>query len=210
MISPIIDYLMPAIEQLNWVGKSAGLVKTFYMNKLINEDGEKAVYKEFRYPVACNVTHADCLTGKYKDLIPNSDYTSVVYFEDFGGRIVNTIRHERADHLNFVHKVRLVVWYNLNRFETSACSLDNILVSQLLDVIPIENHIKFDNYITVNFELQSIPVKDRNIFSRYVYDYSIVDLLFHPYNYFALDFDVNYIMGVHCPEPELTIQDEPC
>lgn len=80
MNQAIANIIKEYIDELTFVDKIAGLVSTQYMT-VTGEDGAKVTKS---YPVACCTTAEDCKAGAYNDLTLNSDYKTVLYFEDGG------------------------------------------------------------------------------------------------------------------------------
>src|SRR5689334_9452165 len=82
MINDIGQILKSYIEPLGFIDKLGGVVRV--VTKSDTGDDGRVVRKSF--PVDCGVSNEDCLSGRYTDLMPNSKYLGVAYFEDHGIR----------------------------------------------------------------------------------------------------------------------------
>jgi hypothetical protein len=103
-IASIVKSYVMGIEMAD---KCAGLIRPV---TLMVGDVKKT------YPVAWDVSHAD-LKGRYNDLMPNSKYKSLMYFEDMG----TTWLERKGDNQYFDSRLRLIGWLNTSKFPSIKC-----------------------------------------------------------------------------------------
>ena len=189
MNQAIANIIKTHIEGLDFVDKIAGLVQTVYMD--VRGADNALVQKAF--PIACCVTADDCKEGAYNDLMPNSQYKTVIYFEDGG---VNFDRYE-GDWKYYTSRLRLVCWINVAKIlgdtcnTGDACTLSTHLIAEIIRALPTfqEHHNPFN---FVYSEVTSQAVRDNSIFGKYTFDEKHIQYLMYPYDYFALDIDTKF------------------
>lgn len=193
MNQAIADIIKGHIEDLDFVDKIAGLTSVSYFD-IKNKDGElvqKAV------PIACCVTADDCKQGAYNDLMPDSKYKTVIYFEDGGVKFVKRESHWKYYQSN----LRLVCWINVAKIKEDCCQQNNActmaahLIAEIVRVLPNfpENHTPFDQ---VYSEVMSQEVRSNSIFSQYTYDEKHIQYLMYPYDYFCLDIQTDFAICI--------------
>jgi hypothetical protein len=187
MNQKIANIIKGHISSLDFVDKLAGLVTTATLN--IGE-GDAKVQKSF--PVACCVTADDCKTGMYNDLVPDSKYKTVIYFEDGG------VSFEKAQGKwkYYDSTLRLVCWINVKKImgdtcDSQPCTLSSCIIAKIIRALPVnpENHSPFDH---VYSEVTDQVVRDASIFGRYTYNLTQAQYLMYPYDYFALTIKTSF------------------
>jgi hypothetical protein len=187
----IANIIKTQIDGLNFVDKIAGLVRAVKVD-VINENNIR-VTKTF--PVACDVTADECVKGRYQDLIPDSKYKSIVYFEDGG----TTMTGKDRDWILFRSNLTLVAWLNLQKIGCN-CTYSTAAILSIIASLP-EFPINETNglqQISINV-INEVP-KSFAIFSKYTYDEKISQFLLSPYDYFALNITADYRINVNCIE----------
>lgn len=191
MISKIANILKNNIEALEWIDKISGMVITVNVQEKV---GDNVITKS--YPVSCDITSDDCIKGHYKDLIPDSKKKSVVYFEDIGG--TQFVKQE-GNRLYYRASLRLVAWLNYKLLNEDSCGVASVCENTgdyVLSIIKSLSYMPFDED-----ELYGIKIyppkqaeKSSDIFGRYTYAEEAVQYLMYPFDYFALDFEVDFII----------------
>jgi hypothetical protein len=190
MNQAIANIIKEHIDGLDFVDKIAGLTAVTYFD-IKGSDGN-LVQKSF--PIACCVTADDCKEGAYNDLMPNSEYKTVIYFEDNGVSFVRSESHWKY----YTSNLRLVCWINIEKLTESGycksespCTYAAHIVAELIRAMPEfpENHFPFDH---VYSEVISQAVRSNSIFSAYTYDEKHSQYLMAPYDYFALDIQTTF------------------
>lgn len=188
MTADIAAILRSYVDNLSFVDKIGGLVKPL---ALVRTDGEKVVRKTI--PIDCNVTHAQCIKGRYTDLVPDSRYKSVIYFEDAGTSKLNDGRGD----FSFQSNLKLVCWLNLKKLGKDNCSVSALAIASILDVIP-NKYINSSPYTRILITCTGEDPKTPAIFSKYTYDENAIQYLMYPYDYFSLNFQVKYTIPRGC------------
>jgi len=178
------------VEPLGFSDKIAGLVQTIHLVERISDDKSK----KLSFPVSCDIQDLqDCVNnGRYKDLVPNDAYKSIVYFEDFG--LIKTGTRGKNDIYN--SRLRLVCWMNGQRLGKTDCSTASEAIKSILNVIP-RNNANYGEYQRLRISMRQQVVKSKAIFSKYTYN-DHMQYLIYPFDYFALDFDVSFHLNRDC------------
>ena len=189
MNQAIADIIRGYIEDLDFVDKIAGLtsVATFEVKGADNTLVQKTV------PIACCVTAEDCKQGAYNDLMPDSRYKTVIYFEDGGV----TFEQAEGKWKYYTSSLRLVCWINVAKLLAEcckggeACTLAAHLIAEIIRILPVfpENNSPFDH---VYSEVTSQVVRSADIFSAYTYDEKHSQYLMYPYDYFSLEITTKF------------------
>ncbi len=204
MNTVIANILKERIETLNWVDVCSGLVKEFIKTDTIIRNDKPIVIRK-TFPVSCDVTNADCVAGKYMDLVPNSRKRSIIYFEDYG---VRPIVQSNLD-FSWKSQLRLVCWVNMNKFDYNECSISALLIQSLLSKFPI-GFGNLGGFNRVGFSVAGEIPKDARIFSRYSYDESVTQYLVKPFDYFALNIETTFTTNPTCFDPIAIKADDSC
>ena len=190
MIDIVANILHDYIKNLAWADKTAALIR------VATRSTESGVRQYF--PVACQLTEAECNSGRYQDLMPDDRKKSVMYFEDNGG-----VQYKRsAGSVDYYEaKLRLVGWLNIKQLGQTDCSITSGAIGDILRAMPgkVAPHIASTYGLTnvlINFD--SEVKKDVNIFSKYSYNEAQSQYLLYPFDYFALDFSVDFAMNTDC------------
>lgn len=185
MIDKISYEIVKAIaENLTFADKWAGLVRPL----------RKKVQKtETVFPVAIN-TPTNCEQSDYQALVPDSSKRSVMYIEKNGNAEFENVN----SHFEQVsHKLRLVVWYNLDKITEGAYISEDVLVDQVLDLLPKKLSDALFTGVKQVHILPTTVTYGTEIVSQYTYNEIKSQFGTHPYGMFAIDLDVWYIT-THC------------
>ena len=194
MNKDIADIIVDKIAGLAWVEKYAGLTRPITISQP-NPNGATTPVKK-TFPVACNVTPEECdKKGLYNDLMPNSKYKSVMYFEDFGINITGSDAH----YINCQSTLRLVCWLNGKKLGYDGCGISSIAVMGILKVFAgMFNPFNEGNFVKIKIGAVSEAPKEPQIFTKYSYDESASQLLMYPFDYFALNLRVDFSIPFNC------------
>ena len=189
MNQAVADIIKEHIEGLDFVDKIAGLtsVLTFELN---DKDNNKVIKS---FPIACCVTADDCKEGAYNELMPDSAYKTVIYFED--GEMTFTKYEGRYKY--YSSTLRLVCWINVAKILSdtcktgTTCTLSSHLITEIIRALPRfpEDHTPFHQ---MYHEVTDQVVRDNSIFSKYTFDEKHVQYLMYPYDYFALTIKTDF------------------
>lgn len=196
MNNTIANILKGYIDDFTWIDKIAGLVQTANIQEKIGDN-----ITEKSYPIACDVTADACIKGHYKDLIPDSKKKSVLYFEDRGGV---QFESREGGKLRYTASLRLVGWLNLKLLledscgtSTGNCGVSGAYVIEIIKALP---YIPFDvgDFYSITIEPPSQVERSVDIFSRYTYSEEATQYLLYPFDFFALDIDVEFTIIPEC------------
>mgnify|MGYP007071610834 CR=1 FL=1 len=189
MNQAIADIIKGHIEDLDFVDKIAGLTAPLTF-EIKDKDGNMV---EKTVPVACCTTAEDCKQGAYNELMPDSSYKTVIYFEDGGV----TFEKRESNWAYYKSNLRLVCWINIEMITgvpcktESPCTYAAHIVAEIIRALPQfpETHFPFDR---VYSEITSQIVRSPSIFGAYTYDEKHSQYLMAPYDYFALQIETNF------------------
>lgn len=185
MNEKIAFILKSQIEGLNFVDKIAGMVRPMTITK-------EKVRKTF--PVSCDVTADECVKGAYQDLIPDSKYKSILYFEDQG----TNFEYREKNRVYFTSRLNLVCWLNLKKLaECGLCVISPQVILMILANLP-EFPVQSDIYREIRIKVTSEVPKNAGIFGRYSYDETIAQYLLAPFDYFCLQITVQFWVDIDC------------
>jgi len=191
MNADIANILNAYITPLPFIERNAGLVKT--ISYAAPTDDDKTFQKSI--PVACNVSHADCVRSnkKLESLVPDSSVKSISYWEDQG------VRKGSDDHrdFSFESSLRFVCWLNLKKLGKTDCSYSALAITNILNAIPTRS-LNSTPYTRIQVRNDGEIVKDKSIFSKYTYEEDKMQYLMYPFDYFALDFVVKFCIPKSC------------
>lgn len=122
----------------------------------------------------------------YKDAVPNDRRKAVLYWEDFGSRIVSiSTRRNR-----YMSTVRLVCWLNMNK-------LTEMTYGDCVREIWASTPRFMPGDRSVYFVKAGQLHKSLDIFSRYNYREG-KQFITNPFDVFAIDFNVYYFLNDVC------------
>lgn len=112
----------------------------------------------------------------YQDAIPDSSRKSIVYWEDYGGSVVDSTVHRQR----IRQDVRLVVWMNFDKIATpyEDCIVD------IMQAVP-------RRVGSSSIALTGTLPKDVNLFNRYDYREG-KQYISYPYDVIALNYQILY------------------
>ncbi len=190
MNQAIADIIKSHIEGLDFVDKIAGLTSVLTFE--VTDKDKNPVEK--RVPVACCVTADDCKEGAYNELMPDSAYKTVIFFEDGG---VSFEKYE-SNWKYYRSTLRLVCWINIEKITESGdcksevpCTYAAHIIAEIIRALPAfpENHSPFDH---VYSEITGQAVRNPSIFGAYTFDEKHSQYLMAPFDYFALDIQTTF------------------
>jgi len=189
MIEIIIDQMADAVDTLPFVTKVGGLVR---MQKMMVGEKEKTL----------PVTSRGAATNAYELLAPDSKEACIVYFESNPTARVRSLSN--GSHV-MAARVRMVTWMNLARLNpANFAQVQTACVASVL-----KKYANVGNIRNISVSPYAEVEQSASIFSRFNYNESELQMFMLPYNYFAFDFDVNFIFAPEC-EPVTISLIEPC
>lgn len=201
MNAEIANIVLDAIKDLNWVDKYAGLVRPV---TIVQPTPTGTIRKVF--PVSCSINETQCKPGDYQELIPNTNYKSVVYFEDGGV----TVTGRDARFVDCRSTLSLIAWLNGKKLGNDGCDLSSIAVLNIIKALtPYFSNFNSGSFAKIKIAAVSEDPKNANIFTRYSYDESTTQYLMYPFDYFRLNLSVVFSVPLGCID-DMTIEERPC
>lgn len=190
MNEKIANILKDKIKDLPFIDKIAGLVRAQRV-EIIGDNNAKTMKT---YPIASDIDVKAITQDKYRSLVPNSKFSSIIYFEDSG----TTLAYRNGDRVGFIGRMVLVGWLNLPKlldceFKTGSTQAILSIISKLPGDYFSDGIYQAIRITAVN----EIP-KSNAIFSKYSYDEIKNQYLMYPFDYFALNIQVEYWINVKC------------
>ena len=180
----VVDY----IKDLDWIDKIAGLTQ---IAKVTQGGVEK------RFPISCDLTFDDaCTQGCYDELMPNSQYSSVVFFEDGS---FNFIRQEGGK-LIYESRLRLVAWLNYKKLTEGGCGSSGDYIISIIKALPAFPQ-NVGDMLRLSITVTSQAQRSSGVFSKYTFDELHTQYLMVPYDFFGLDIKTEFYLIPECVEP---------
>lgn len=189
MNQQIANIIKDRIKDLDFIDKIAGLISVTYMN-ISDSEGTK-IQKSF--PVACDTTAEDCISGSYNELCPDSKYRTVLYFEDQGV----TFNSREGKFICYTSSLRLVCWINVARYvaeccgEGLTCSASSDIIKKIICALPSQPEY-INPYSKVYPVVISQVIRSNSIFAAYTYNELATQYLFSPFDFFALNIETTF------------------
>jgi hypothetical protein len=199
MNQAIANIIRNHISGLDFVDKIAGMTSVLTFDQITRDKENNPTTVQKSYPIACCVTPEECeKQGAYNDLMPNSEYKTVIYFEDKGVQYNSTSGRYKY----YTSNVRLVCWINVAKILGDACktgiscTLSAHLIAEIIRTLPEfpQHHAPFN---MVYSEVISQEIRTPSIFASYTYDEKHAQYLMYPYDYFALDIQTTFAICFH-------------
>lgn len=191
MSQAIAEILRQRVAGLSIVGKSAGLVRAITRN---------VGGKNKTFPVACTVQDPlACSESTVVDLIPDSRYESIVYFEDLGSSVIPHPA-ERLMGTKYRVRLRLVGWMDTTKIGDK-CATGAQFVREIQEAVTVLKPYNLDPFKGLVHKVVGVLPQGPSIFGKYTYDEANRQYLNWPYDYFAIDIETTYILPPGCEEP---------
>lgn len=189
MNTEIARIIKVQIENLPFMEKVGGLVRVI---KKVDSTDKGTTTKTF--PVDCDVSEKECsVRSKYTDLVPNSNYKSVHFFEDLGV----TISTEDQATFSFESKVKLIGWLNLQKLGKTECSVSHLAIASILKSIESRTFNSGD-FTKMQIRCTGIDPKSAEIFRKYTFSEEATQYLMYPYDYYAMTFTTKFTIPYKC------------
>jgi hypothetical protein len=195
MNKAIAYILKEQLSGLPVIEKKAGLVQVAeYEDTLYDETGASTTYVK-RIPVSQDVTfYARTVPS---DLVPDGSKSGILYFEDGGTQTVNI----RGKFIRYRSRLRLVVWLNAERLIADQWTVTPQLTTAILSQLRALNATNVDRFLNLRVNVEGMPKQDKAIFAPYTYDLHNTGYIMPPYEFFAIDLNVEYSMNTACLDP---------
>lgn len=218
MLNLALNTVKTALETIDIDGEPlisnyGGLVFPISIPTSIGQtDNGQEILKEQVFPVACGINFSECIQQrKYQQLVPNSSYKSLAYWEQLGDATINTGEQKFAPKSGLVVydiPVRLIVWLNMAKLNINdegneQCSIAAPVALKIQETL-FNNRNRFEiggayGNSTVEFIFQGMEAKDpAKIFGRYTYGKEMAKFMLYPYDMFSLKYLVRVRINRNC------------
>ena len=194
MIDTVATILAARLRTLQFLSLVAGIARA---QKIDIGSESKTIKTLPAYPKPNNPREYDLLS-------PDSDQSGIAYFENLGNEQDGEVSAGRA--FRYRAKLRLVVWLNTKRL----APIDvGVMMSACVSVLQgRQDDSGLVSYIRVQPDREA--TRSADLFGRYTYDEAETQYLMLPFEYFAFDFDVWYVLATGCPLPNVIRTAEQC
>ncbi|MTB53016.1 hypothetical protein [Lewinella sp. W8] len=153
------------------------------------------------YPIRQGISDSECYQQNgYLELVPDERYLNLTYMEVL--RPMAEVTGQTYGNFQFRGRVRLVFWLNLPKMGVHIDNIVGYAGIAARDIIAALSGDGPDNaggrYMYSNF---SVLTSDMSVFSRYDYGPDADALMLYPFDFGAVDFDVDYLFSQNCVSP---------
>lgn len=174
-----------------WAEKTAGLVRA------ISTKAKKGGGKTDILPIAADVLgSADCEPSAIDHLLPDQRYRSILFIEcsEFPTR-----KDERIGSPSWAGKYRIIVWMDCSRVGGGA-GCGDVAYENLVTALDVPM-FDADPFRAVVFRVVGGgPARGREIFGKYTMNEERSQYLHYPFDYFALDLQVDFVLPKGCED----------
>lgn len=200
MTGSIVKTIEQFVTSQPFVERYGGLVRIVEAKRKI---GNSDSYRIIRYPITCNAATDRCSSVGYQsDIVPNSMFRSIVYFEQIGEVKPIGITGPKDAVYEFSGSLRLVCWLNLPKLGIMGCNKASEFAACFLRSGLIKSHFLQEPYnsAVVEIGLPTVVERDTKTFSKYSYPTQIFQNIGGPFDWFHMDFPFKVRLGKNCIE----------
>jgi hypothetical protein len=192
MNKEVAKVILATFSDANYLDRTSGVVQVF--QRVVEVEEGVSVVK--RIPYSDSATYQETALMS-KAMIPNSNFKSCLYFEDFG----ITPAGFNVSRSGFLSRLRVVCWLNMDRIAGAhntafAAAIQGDLMKRIKSVMNYSN----GTFYRMTAKIAGIPVQSDAIFANYDYDQAATQYLFPPYDYFAIDIETTFEVADKCIE----------
>jgi hypothetical protein len=192
MNKEVAAILKEKLRGLPFVDRLAGIAQTVTETQA----GEISGTITKRYPVTYDPNELD-ENGNVREicLVPDQFYKSIIYFEDGGIDITQDARHGNG----YRSALRLVCWLNRAKLVGSHYTeISGRCINAIISRLTNKNPETVGMFIKFKTNVSRIPPQDNGIFSRYTYSETDRQYLRPPFDFFAIDFIIDFQVKEKC------------
>lgn len=193
MVVEIGDIIIGKINTLPFVDSTAiaGVVKPI---KYKSKPKTGTTVTEKIFPASCRTTFAECESGRYKSLVPDSSKKSVIYLESKPARLLS-----RTGPLSvWQASYDLICWLNMPKLGFEGCSYSATAITSILSELPDKPFNVPNKYQRVSIRVTGEGSKQDDPFLKYKYDETITQYLMYPFDFFVLNITVDFTVDKRC------------
>lgn len=182
MVDVIVEKIAEGLAAIPIVSLSAGLVTS----QLLEVDDKTRVF-----PKAFNYSKLKAGVPELVLVLPDSKERLILYWESLSVDFNDSRMHE------YTCQARLVGWYNTKKLDPSERSnLVSYLVSKIPSTVAPSKAVS-----CVQVKFKGEESRSSNPFGKWTMDEQKNQFLMHPYNWFALNFQIRFINTIGCYDP---------
>jgi len=194
MIEIVAEQLAGTMRELSFISLAGGVARAQKV-----KDGDGAGVKTL--PAVLDQEN----NGSYIWMTPDSKQSGIAYFENLGNDLVDGLSGGNRGQM-YKATLRVVVWLNLDRITPP---ITGAMMAQV--VASLSAGVGDTDFVK---SVRVVPIKEvprtAEIFSKYTYNEAEMQYLMLPYDYFAFDFDVRYILVTNCHKVNFMKKDPSC
>lgn len=191
MIDHVANQLAEKLKALPFVSLAGGIARA---QKIKDGDGVRTL------PAAQKPDGS----STYAWLTPSSKQVGISYFENLGNDLDANVSGGRGQ--MYRSTLRVVVWLNLSRITPP--DVGSIMAQTVAAISAAQITSDFVNSVRIT-PIREVP-RSAEIFSKYSYNEAEWQYLMLPYDYFAFDFDVRYVLNAGCHLTKFIKKDPSC
>jgi hypothetical protein len=178
---------------LPFVDMLGGMVQTVTTEDA-NQDNEAAAKIVKKFPVTYDIASLDC-QGKETAMVPDSSKKSIIYFEDFGLSVAGRVHGQTM----YSSSLRLICWMNkANLVGNAYVNIGGRCMATIVDILAGHNPENVGMFTRMTVNVARIPPQDAGLFGRYTYNEADRQYLRPPFEFFGIDFIINFQVPSKC------------
>lgn len=185
--------MLTDLQALNFVDKIGGVVYPFQQKRM--GEGGQPVIKTI--PIYGN-NPTVCVNEPYIDLVPDDRYKSVVYFEADNENMVTEATHQGQ--VTTIANLTMIGWFNMPKINASLTSAEGMIRAMTSVVLGVWDITGAHCVV----EVTGFRYRDPSIFSEYTYDEAEKQYLIYPFDFGAVEFEVQMTYDICDDEPEIS------
>lgn len=195
MTKEIAHMIATRLIDLEFVDYIAGIAQPVSDTKVADDTGKAFVKK---LPVSYDfIKRPNDIKGTERDLVPNSAYKGLLYFEDNGAQLDNNKSGGRNPYWNA--RIRLICWMNKKQMvESRYTEMTGVCIAEIQKALRWPRGIAAGGFNSLFVTSIAVVEQSEAIFARYNYDAKESAYLRPPYEYFALDLGLSYRISPLC------------
>lgn len=158
----------------------------------VKKQASRDTLVEKSFPIYCGLNET-CHPNNTMNLVPDRKKKSLFYFESNGPVAVNDHAYGFT---NMTAPIRLVVWLNPKELGSPDCSITKPIIYELINLFD-KPYFNSGAIAKIKIRFRQELYRDVSIFTKYKYNRQS-DLLEYPYDFFALDFMVDFSIHKNC------------
>lgn len=198
MLDNLCNVLKERAATTGYFTKVGGLVMTIEKQ----DENEAGKMYTVKFPATADHNIEQCGTGVMVDMIPNSSFRGVMYFE---ADTITPTEKRFTFGQQYAADIRLVGWLNREQLGSSPeTPINRIVIGDVL--LALTQPYKVQTFGKLAVSVTRIIEGNQSIFSKYTYSVKDRQYLMPPFCYFAIDLRVTFVSRVNCAREPFDVQ----